>query len=89
MSPQKSGFHKCTGGDLLDLLGLNIADQQSGLLGGECGDDGFTDALGGASQQHDFVFQALTLRRCGHRRQGKRFSHGSGLLFASAKKPGI
>jgi len=71
-----------------DFLALDIADDQFGLLGSEGRDDRLADALSGASQQHDLVFQAFALRRFGHRWQGKRFSHGSRLLFEGTTKTG-
>jgi hypothetical protein len=70
------------------LYPLNIADDQPGLLRCEAGDDRFANTLSRAGEQHDFVFQALALRRFGNRWQGKRFSHGSRLLFESTTKTG-
>ena len=52
------------------------------------GDNRFADTLSGAGQQYDLVFQPFALRRFGHRWQGKRFSHGSGLLFEGTTKAG-
>ena len=77
------------GGDLLDLVSLDIADQQSGLLRGEGGNNRFADALSGTGQQHDLVFQALAFRRQRHCRQCQRLRHDSGPPRAGAKKPGI
>ncbi|MOA08438.1 hypothetical protein D3C78_1282020 [compost metagenome] len=75
-------------GNRFDFFRLNITDHQFRLLRGERRNNGFADALGGAGQQHDLVFQTLAPRRRRHRRQGKRFSHGSGLLFRKHKKTG-
>ncbi|MNY11932.1 hypothetical protein D3C86_1449880 [compost metagenome] len=55
--------------DLLDFLGLDVADDQPGLLGRKGRHNGLANALGGTGQQHDFVFEALTLGRLGHRGQ--------------------
>jgi hypothetical protein len=55
--------------DFLDFLGLNIADDQPGLLGSEGRHNRFANALGGTGQQHDLVFQALALRGLRHRWQ--------------------
>ncbi|MNZ71326.1 hypothetical protein D3C78_896860 [compost metagenome] len=55
--------------DLLDFLGLNVADDQPGLLGREGRHNRFTNPLGGTGQQYDLVFQAFALGRFGHRWQ--------------------
>ncbi|MOA50775.1 hypothetical protein D3C78_1738430 [compost metagenome] len=54
--------------DDFDFFGLDIADDQPGLLGGKCRDNRFADALGSAGQQYHLVFQALALGRLGHGR---------------------
>ncbi|MNN69469.1 hypothetical protein D3C81_1852590 [compost metagenome] len=48
--------------DLLDFLGLYVADDQPGLLGGKGRHNGFANTLGGPGQQYNLVFQALALR---------------------------
>ncbi|MNL19449.1 hypothetical protein D3C87_1406490 [compost metagenome] len=63
--------------NLFDFFGLDVADDQLGLLGREGRDNRLADALGGAGQQHHFVFQALALGRIGRLWQRKGFSHGS------------
>jgi hypothetical protein len=56
------------GGDLLDLLALDITDYQPRLLGLEASHDGLANALGSAGDDHDFVLQSLAVSRLGHRR---------------------
>ena len=53
-------------GDLLDLLGLDIRDHQTRLLGLEAGNDRLADALGGAGDDHHLVLQPLAIGRFGH-----------------------